>query len=93
MNPRINDGDLSLAPNPSLRLYPERHSGRDDRRPDIRPLEAGLTFLHGKAIRCQNPYVTVQVQAIASRFQRVPKHSQDSTSVLKQELAKWPRWD
>jgi hypothetical protein len=88
MNPWLKPRGLSLAPNPSLRLYPERHSGRDDRRHDVRPLVAGLTFLHGKAIRCQNPYVA-NVQAVAPHYQGVPKQLQNSTSVLRWELAKW----
>ncbi|MFL5703801.1 MAG: hypothetical protein ACJ8AG_13355 [Ktedonobacteraceae bacterium] len=37
-------------------------------------LVVGLTFLHGKAISCRNAYVTVQVQAVALHYQRVPKH-------------------
>ncbi len=57
---------------PVLRIVPARHSHRDHRHHDRCPLEAGPTFLHGKAISCHNPYVA-QVQAVAPRFQGVPK--------------------
>jgi hypothetical protein len=37
-------------------------------------LVVGLTFLHGKAISCQNPYVTFKVQTGAAHYQAVSKY-------------------
>ena len=88
MNPWLKPRGLSLPLRTDL-IASRSTTGRNNRHHDRCPLEAGLTFLHGKAISCQNPYVTVQVQTVAPRFQGVSKHTQCSTSVLKQELAIW----
>jgi hypothetical protein len=86
MNPMAFARGLSLPLRTDL-IASRSTTGRNNRHHDRCPLEAGLTFLHGKAIRCQNPYVTVQVQTVAPRFQGVSKHTQCSKIVLKQELA------
>ncbi len=67
--------DKGLVPGfqPISRIIPARHSNRDNRLHDNSPLEAGPTFLPDKAISYQNPYVA-KVQAVAPRFQGVPKH-------------------
>src|SRR6266568_8616922 len=73
MNPWLKPRGLSLPLRTDL-IASRSTTGRNNRHHDRCPLEAGLTFLHGKAIRCQNPYVTVQVQTVAPRFQGVSKH-------------------
>ena len=85
MNPRINDGGLSLSLQ-ALSFIRDRATGRDNRPHDIGPLEAGPTFLPDKAISYQNPYVA-KVQAVAPRFQGVPKlHTYSITGGEKRKM-------
>src|SRR5258706_11896632 len=79
MNPRINDGGLSLSLNcPADSI--QQDSERDHRHHDRCPLEAGPILLQNKPISCSNPCIA-KVQAGAPRFQGVPKPLQHSTSV------------
>ncbi len=48
-------------------------------------LVVGLTFLHGKAISCQNPYVTFKVQTGAAHYQAVSKYE----STVSHEYRLW----
>ncbi len=73
MDPMSEEKGLVPGFQPISRIIPARHSNRDDRLHDDSPLEAGPTFLPDKAISYQNPYVA-KVQAVAPRFQGVPKH-------------------
>src|SRR6266480_7875328 len=87
MNPWLKPRGLSLPLRTDL-IASRSTTGRNNRHHDRCPLEAGLTFLHGKAICCQNPYVTVQVQTVAPRFQGVPKQR---TSILEAALLRLSR--
>jgi len=83
MNPRINDGGLSLSLNRPADAM-QQDSERDHRHHDRCPLEAGPILLQNKPISCSNLCIA-QVQAGAPRFQGVPKHAQYSTSVLEKQ--------
>src|SRR6266700_7717839 len=92
MKPWLKPRGLSLPLRTDL-IASRSTTGRNNRHHDRCPLEAGLTFLHDKAIRCRNPYVTVQVQAVAPRFQGVPKHKQYSTRVQTMQANRIPSAD
>ncbi len=63
MNPRMNDGGLSLSLRAEL-IASRSTTGRDNRLHDDSPFLDGPTFLDGKAMSCRNPYVA-NVQAVA----------------------------
>ncbi|SRR6266568_1489962 len=75
MNPMSKDEGLVPSRSPASMIIPCLSLAETIGTMTDACLEAGLTFLHDKAISCRNAYVTVQVQAVASRFQEVPKHS------------------